>query len=147
MDMFGGGSYADMMERSALQHAEGYVAEVRNRVLLAQHFDRNIVSLPQVHIASGSIMTDVFFDNIFTDMDFHDKIKRSKMEVTQAQNALKDQTMKARARLQEAKQALAAREETLKVRRGELQQLRENAFRQVAEIGAPPAYAPPEYTE
>jgi hypothetical protein len=146
MDLFGGGGYADMMERSALQHAELLLGEARNRVLMAQRFDVAIGSLPHVRVAGGSIMTDVFFDNIFTDMAFHDKIKGSKVEVTQAEAAVREETARAAGRLQEARAVLEGREGVLRTKRGELQKLREDAFRRVAELGAPPpAYDAPPY--
>lgn len=97
-DMWGGGTMADMMERNALSGAQAYVHEVQMFLTQAKQLDSRIQDIGPMQIAQGfvamflgslircmltkmylnrSIMSDVFFDNIFTDMAFHEKIQKS----------------------------------------------------------------------
>ncbi|KAJ3494460.1 hypothetical protein NLJ89_g10802 [Agrocybe chaxingu] len=83
-DIWGGGSMADVMERNALSSARGSAAQAEMFVEQARSFSPAIRSIRRVHIAEGSLLGDVLFDNIFSDMAFHTKIKESAAEVLQA---------------------------------------------------------------
>ncbi|KAJ8127011.1 hypothetical protein O1611_g6627 [Lasiodiplodia mahajangana] len=150
LDMFGGGATADMMERNALQKAEMNVAQAQMMVVQAQHISPEVRDLPPVNIAQGNLFSDVLFDNIFSDMEFHDKIKASRAEVQRCQNALLAQLTAAKERTQILEQQSKTQSGVLKTAREELQKTRQNIFGRLAEGDvlkstpgqpeAPPAY-------
>ncbi|KAE8233664.1 hypothetical protein CF326_g1296 [Tilletia indica] len=131
MDMFGGGTFSDMMERSALQRAETASSEARILVMQAQRMTPHIGDLPIAKINHGSLMGDVFFDNIFTDMAFHDKIKESRQSVRRSDLALTQILEATKSRHADLTQQLEGREVTLESTRKALQQERERVFEQV----------------
>ncbi|OTB06739.1 hypothetical protein M426DRAFT_107104 [Hypoxylon sp. CI-4A] len=132
MDMFGGGTLSDMMERNALDKAESQTSQMISLVRQAQRMSRDVRDLPRVSIAQGNLMSDVFFDNIFTDMAFHDKIKDSRAALYQARDNLRDQLASAKSRHQQAQQQLNIHGAALKVAREELQKAREQIFERIA---------------
>lgn len=83
-DMFGGGTMASMQKRSLLERAESSIQQVRMLQQQLQHVAPHLPSLGELNIASGSIWGDVVFDNIFSDMEMHDKIKNSEAQVDKA---------------------------------------------------------------
>jgi hypothetical protein len=128
MDMWGGGTFTDMMERNALSQAEQYVMSAHMLVLQAQRLSPLVRDLPPARIAQGNLMSDVFFDNIFTDMAFHDKIKASNMEVEACARALA-QNVEALQRSQRERLAdLKDKAKRLEESRVALQKAREAAF-------------------
>ncbi|KAI4867801.1 hypothetical protein F4820DRAFT_178065 [Hypoxylon rubiginosum] len=136
MDMFGGGTFSDMMERNCLDNAENQVGQMLSLVRQAQRMSQNVQDLPTVNIAHGSLMSDVFFDNIFTDMAFHDKIKDSQAGLYRARNALLDQLALAKSRCGEAEQETNVHAAALKTAREELQKARERIFSRIANSNA-----------
>lgn len=159
MDMFGGGAMMDMMERNALSQAERMIQQARLKHANAKHASGGSISdLPRVNINHGSLFTDVFFDNIFTDMAFHDEIKRGRAEVLRCASVLKQQGERAKQRLAGFQEKLVQDEMQLTAARKALQRARELAFERVAngqtvaagpsapppvdESDAPPAYVP-----
>lgn len=157
MDMFGGGAMSDMMERNALSQAERMVQEARLMHTNAGHASPgHVADLPRVNINHGHLFSDVFFDNIFTDMAFHDEIKRGRADVVRCAAALDRQGQRAKERLQGLQQKLVQQEANLETARKALQTAREQAFERVAQgqtgasvpppaeglDEAPPAYAP-----
>ncbi|KAI2606649.1 hypothetical protein GGR54DRAFT_644031 [Hypoxylon sp. NC1633] len=150
MDMFGGGTLSDMMERNALDKAENQASQMLSLVQQAQRLSQHVHDLPTVGIAHGSLMSDVFFDNIFTDMAFHDKIKDSRSSLHRARENLHDQLVSAKSRHQEAEQEMNVNAAALKTAREELQKAREGFFKRVAdgstgEHPIPAADNPPPY--
>ncbi|KAI2784529.1 hypothetical protein F4815DRAFT_126389 [Daldinia loculata] len=131
MDMFGGGTLADMMERNALDQAEIQVGQMRSLVRQAQHASQKVQDLPAVEIAHGDLLGDVFFDNVFSDMAFHEKIKDSRASIYRAHDSLRNQLALAKSRHQEAEQELHTRTESLKRAREELQNARQAIFERV----------------
>ena len=131
MDMFGGGSMSDMMERNALHKADRLVLEARHQVAMAQREDPQIMSLRDVNINTGSLMSDVFFDNIYTDMAFHDEIKRGRAELDRARKAVDQSLGEATTRYRACEQLLREREGELESTRFALQKAREQAFEKV----------------
>ncbi|CAJ2501264.1 Uu.00g041170.m01.CDS01 [Anthostomella pinea] len=140
MDMSGGGSLTDMMERNALSQAETQVSQMMSLVSQAQRMSPHVQALPPVRIAQDSLMSDVFFDNIFTDMDFHDKIKGSKDELQRCGGALRAQLANAQARHHACEQETSAKSQALKDARLELQRARERIFERISggEVGTVP---------
>jgi len=132
LDMFGGGTITDMMERSALGRAETLLAQCRTRVAQAQRMSAGGVrDLPPVDIAKGSLMSDVLFDNIFTDMAFHDRIKQSVGELRRAADVLAREIDAAGRRHGGLERELERVAGELEEARRALQKAREVAFEQV----------------
>lgn len=136
MDMWGGGGLTDMMERDALHRAQDATDKVHMLVSQAQRISPGTQGLGPIHIAHGHL-TEIFFDNIFSDMNMHDNIKRSQaqceneaMRLRQLIAATKD---KSDYLGMEAGQAF----NRLEIARRELQQIRQATFERLAQ---PPAY-------
>lgn len=163
-DMFGGGTMASMQKRSLLERAESSIQQVRMLQQQLQHVAPHLSSLGQLNIASGSIWGDVVFDNIFSDMEMHDKIKDSEAQVDRAGHKCGDMVRESEQREKRLLGEVRSANEHLKNARIELQKAREEAFKGVLEghagvqyqayqayqppAGAPPSYdaAPPAYT-
>ncbi|KAI1086071.1 hypothetical protein F5B19DRAFT_194274 [Rostrohypoxylon terebratum] len=149
MDMFGGGTFSDFMERNALDKADKEASQMHLLVRQAQRMSQHVQSLPSVEIASGSLMSDVLFDNIFTDMAFHERIKDSRAGLERAGGCLLNQLDLAKSRQQEAEQEMHAHAAMLKASREELQKARERIFARIADGNAGeqaiPADDPPPY--
>ncbi|KAK6864588.1 hypothetical protein PG990_005975 [Apiospora arundinis] len=137
MDMFGGGTINDMMERSALHKAELATQEAQRLMHQAQRLSNGQVTrmLP-VHIAQGDILSDVVFDNIFTDMAFHDKINASRTEVQRCRLDVDCQLADARSRYRQLDQAVQEKAQGLETARTELQHAREVIFGQATAAAA-----------
>ncbi|KAK4213397.1 hypothetical protein QBC37DRAFT_172511 [Rhypophila decipiens] len=150
VDMFGGGTFNDMMERNALHKAETEVMGARMLVLQAQRFapPGTVWDLPEVNINHGNVMMDVFFDNIFTDMQFHEEIKASRARVERAARVLDEMIAKANQRVKGVGDELSRLEKKLTESREELQKVRANVFKRVAEGQAAGTDSPaPAYKE
>uniref|UniRef100_L2FMJ6 Uncharacterized protein n=1 Tax=Colletotrichum fructicola (strain Nara gc5) TaxID=1213859 RepID=L2FMJ6_COLFN len=132
MDMFGGGTMSDMMERSALQRAESATQEAKMLVMQAQRMTPYIGDLPPVNINHGNLMGDVLFDNIFTDMAFHDEIKKSRMSVERCTQALSRFLHETRDRHERLMRDGRERERRLDETREALQKERERLFEIIA---------------
>ncbi|KAL8790191.1 MAG: hypothetical protein Q9213_000722 [Squamulea squamosa] len=68
MDMFGGGTLSDMMERYTLSRAENAIEKVRTLVQQAQRLSPDIQGLGDIDVSHGYIMSGIMSDNIFIDM-------------------------------------------------------------------------------
>jgi chromosome segregation ATPase len=155
-DMFGGGTMAGIQKRNYLERAESAIQQVRMLQQQVKQVAPEIPGLGQLNIAMGSIWSDVVFDNIFTDMQMHDQVKQSIVQVDHAGNRCSEiirQREEQEKRLQGEVNSAKAK---LQQARLELQQAREEAFRRVLGGGqanasvtgvAPPAgeAPPPEY--
>ncbi|KPM41691.1 hypothetical protein AK830_g4829 [Neonectria ditissima] len=128
MDLFGGGLLADAMERSALSKADVAIREARTLASRARLDD-----LPPVGINQGHIMRDVFFDNIVTDMQFHDEIKRGQAEVATFALALQERLVTATDRLTAVEREMKEREQGLEEARRLLQVERQKVFERVSQ--------------
>ncbi|CEJ89764.1 hypothetical protein VHEMI05589 [[Torrubiella] hemipterigena] len=126
-DMFGGGMMMDMMERNHLSECQRWYSESQITVTRAQNASPMVGAMPQVYINTGNIMTDVFFDNIFTDMAFHKEIKRARGEMDRLWGALTHElaasisrrdALRGNATL--AEQAVASAREILQVERSKI---------------------------
>ncbi|KAI1208039.1 uncharacterized protein F4807DRAFT_163003 [Annulohypoxylon truncatum] len=149
MDMFGGGTFSDFMERNALDKADNEVNQVRLLVRQSQRMSQHVQNLPAIGIAGGSLLGDVLFDNIFSDMAFHERVKDSRAALERAQGFLLGQLSLAKSRHQEAEQDMNIHASTLETSRQELQKARERIFARIADSNAttraPPADDPPPY--
>ncbi|VUC32759.1 unnamed protein product [Clonostachys rosea] len=131
MDMFGFDGIADAMERSALAKADIAYRDARNFAERA-----NFDDLPAVNINHGHIMRDVVFDNIFTDMQFHEEIKRAQNEMEKFGNFIKQKLVISQDRKKDVEVKLKEAEKDLETARVNLQDERMKLFEQVAK-GAP----------
>lgn len=137
MDMFGGGRLSDMLERDALNKAQNATDKVRMLVAQAQRISPETQGLGQINIAQGHVMGDIFFDNIFSDMAMHDRIKDSQAQCQAEAQRLKQLIVATKAKSDhlgaEASQAM----DRLEYTRRDLQQFRQDTFQRLAQ---PPAY-------
>jgi hypothetical protein len=160
-DMFGGGTMASMQKRNLLERAESSIQQVRMLQQQLQQVAPHLPSLGPLNIASGNIWGDVVFDNIFSDMEMHDKIKDSEAQVDRAGHKCGDLVRESEQREQRLLTDVRVANDRLKEARIELQRARETAFKGVLEghngvqhqayqppVGAPPGYeaAPPAYS-
>lgn len=149
MDMFGGGTLSDFMERNALDKADKEASQMHLLVRQAQRMSQHVQSLPSTGIASGSLVGDVLFDNIFSDMAFHERIKDSRAALERAWGCLLNQLDSAKLRHEEAEKEMSAHAAMLKISREELQKARERIFACIADGSsceqAIPADDPPPY--
>ncbi|WVW85440.1 hypothetical protein I302_107478 [Kwoniella bestiolae CBS 10118] len=132
-DMWGGGTMSDMMERNELSSADRQWASVQMLTQQAKHLSGYVRDLPAVKVAMGNIMSDVFFDNIFTDMAFHEKIKQSQYEMNVAADVVERNRQENEIRLNGLGGELRGKEDRLERTRRELQELRSEIFRKVGE--------------
>lgn len=74
IDMLGGGTLTDMMERDALSRAQTATDKAKMLVSQAQRLSPDVQSLGDTNIPHGHVMSDIMFDNIFSDRAQHDRI-------------------------------------------------------------------------
>ncbi|TEB33771.1 hypothetical protein FA13DRAFT_111992 [Coprinellus micaceus] len=140
-DMWGGGTMADMMERNALTNATAQASQAESFAEQAHRVNPVVQPVGRVQIAQGSLMSDVFFDNIFTDMAFHDKIKRSAAQVLLSLNRLKQERDAALQRADVAGRNISQAHQRLEDKRKELFYLRKALFESIASTATrPPSY-------
>lgn len=73
----------DYLERSALMNAQVLSTQAVTHLSTAKQHCPDVEVPHAFQTPSGSVMTDVFFDNIIFDAMFHNKIKKSKRELEQ----------------------------------------------------------------
>jgi len=154
-DIMGGGTFADMMERDALSQASVGISEALRHMDEARRLQPSITHLREVHVDMGHLVSDVMFDNIFSDMAQHDRIKASNNQLLEAMAQLKEQIALQTQRAQSAKLALNQGKSSMEEARKELQNIRAEAFERLAGggqfnggsgdgVAAPPPYVPME---
>ncbi|USP80412.1 hypothetical protein yc1106_07686 [Curvularia clavata] len=132
-DMFGGGTMASMQKRNYLERAESSIQQVRMLQEQLRHLAPEIRDLGLLQIHMGSIWSDVVFDNIFTDMQMHDRIKDSIEQVDAAGHKTGEIIRRREEELKGVWAEVSRVEKELRDRRVELQRAREGAFRKVLE--------------
>jgi len=151
-DMFGGGTMASMQKRNFLERAESAIQQVRMLQDQVKQVAPEIPALGQLNIAMGSIWSDVVFDNIFTDMQMHDQVKQSIVQVDRAGNRCSDIIRQREQQEKSLQGEVAQAQSKLQHARQVLQWARESAFRSISGAsgmaGAGPGgeAPPPEYT-
>ena len=98
MDMFGGGTLSHMMERGALSCAANAVDKIKMLVSQTQRCSPNVGTLGPMDIAQGKFISDVLFDNVFSDMATHDEIEQSQAQCEQEAGNLSVLVIQARGR-------------------------------------------------
>ncbi|KAG9599821.1 hypothetical protein KCU77_g3563, partial [Aureobasidium melanogenum] len=139
-DMWGGGTFTDMMERDALSRAQVGVSESLRHMDEARRCQPAIPPLSEINIDNGHFISDVLFDNIFTDMAQHDRIKNSAMQLHKALQQCKEILEKQKRTYHEAAAQSTQATEALNSSRFELQRIRAEAFERFAGQGAPPPF-------
>lgn len=138
-DMFSKGVMADMAERNALGRAESEASQVKSLVSQAARvYPEGVQNIPHFDIAQGHLMSDMMFDNVFTDLAFHDKIKQSQEQVLQAQQNVESQFDNLNQHLASQKQELDTAQNALTTARKQLQDMRTQIFSQVSGKQPPP---------
>jgi hypothetical protein len=155
-DMMGGGTFADMMERDELSKAAVAISESLRHMDEARRLQPAITHLREIHVDMGHMVSDVMFDNIFSDMAQHDRIHATNGQVVEAIAQLKEQITMQLERAKSAKLALSQARASMEEARKELQNIRAEAFERVAGggigggstdgVAAPPPYAAMEGT-
>ncbi|KAH8824052.1 hypothetical protein DL96DRAFT_1616215 [Flagelloscypha sp. PMI_526] len=148
-DMFGGGGIADMMERSSLSEAQGYAHQATMFVQQAHNACQlvNPKAIDGLYIAEGSVIGDIIFDNIYSDMKFHEKIQDSRDSADQVLRNLTSERQASSRRLNTVKNYLNNAEEELKKRRESLDTFRRGVFESIdggSAGGSRVMYQPPE---
>jgi GTP cyclohydrolase III len=108
----------------------------------AQHIQPAINTLGNVEIDNGHFISDVMFDNLFTDLAQHDRIKKSNSQIDTAYKNLLAELKVQSGRSDAARRTAANAAEALEQARKDLQDTRAQAFESYAAGGlaAPPAY-------
>ncbi|CAK9781279.1 hypothetical protein CC85DRAFT_286082 [Cutaneotrichosporon oleaginosum] len=141
-DMFGGGTMSDMMERSELANAQRAADQARMMVMQAQTLQPAIRGFGPINMPQGNLMSDVFFDNIFTDYAFHQKIKAAAVQLQRAFLQLQDVTRQSQGHLEGLLRDGRDRAHTLEGARNTLELTRRQIMERAGGV-APPTYAPP----
>lgn len=147
IDMWGRShGMADMLERSALGSAQTLASQAEMLCRQAQNASPFVRPIGRVAIAQGSLMSDVFFDNIFTDMAFHQKIAASAADLDHAYSRLKTERIAVQQRADNAGAQLLETSQTLEQARIALDSFRRKTFERIFREGAEPSSdQPPSY--
>lgn len=140
-DMLGfGGVFADMKERNSLSLAQSNADQVQMLVDMARRAQPLVEPIGHMEIAQGNFMSDVLFDNIFTDMNFHSKIQAAELSLRKAHDNLLRQGEAAMSRSDDLKIQARDAEGVLQQARKDLDRVRQEVFRRVnaGEFTQPP---------
>jgi uncharacterized coiled-coil protein SlyX len=141
-----GGSFADMQKHSMLTKAQGNVSHVEFLMDQARNLQPAIQSIGKLDVAEMHFMTDVVFDNIFSDLSARDRINASMSAVYKAKKSLAQQLHAADQRLKTFEWECSQAHEAFNGKREELQKFRARAIETMAN-SAPNQELPPGYTE
>ncbi|KAI5367960.1 hypothetical protein Slin15195_G030940 [Septoria linicola] len=128
----GGGGFTDMMERDALAQSQNAIHATQRHMDEARRVQPQLRPLTEISIDQGHLFSDVLFDNIFTDMAQHERIKNSDMQLAAAARDLHGQIGEQRGRCQGADANLKQAGADLEAARKELQRVRGEAFERLA---------------
>lgn len=128
VDKIGGGGLWDFMERRTLDKTDEAVNEVHRLLAQAHQLSPDVQPLGQVEIADGSFMSDVLFDNIFMDHNFHQRIKQSRDELAEAAKTLQANKERSDKRIEGMQADLSKAWQRLQDERQKLQKIREDIF-------------------
>ncbi|PMD29390.1 hypothetical protein L207DRAFT_520911 [Hyaloscypha variabilis F] len=142
----GGGAFTEMAENNSLVSCESHVRQVEMLIMQAQRIQPAVRNLGDMRVAQMNFMTNVVFDNIFSDLDLRDRIKQSQAQLKMAQANLTAELQAARDRTNVAQAEVDEAKSVVDQKRLELQQVRSAAFErlasehEIADRGAPPPY-------
>ncbi|KAF2679843.1 hypothetical protein K458DRAFT_445544 [Lentithecium fluviatile CBS 122367] len=130
MDLFHGEPEAVTQKRNGLERAESSISQVRMLQQQLQQIAPQLYLGP-MNITSGGMWGDVVFDNVFSDMDFRDKIKASEAQIGRAWERCAELESEQEGRRRELVMELKQADARIGEARVELQKAREDAFRRV----------------
>ncbi|KAE9367271.1 hypothetical protein N431DRAFT_429938 [Stipitochalara longipes BDJ] len=141
-----GGVWTEMSENNSLVSCEQHVRQVEMLIMQAQRIQPAVRNISDMRVAQMNFMTNVVFDNIFSDLELRDRIKQSQSQLKMAQADLTAELQAARERTKVVQAEVNEAKAVLDQKRLELQQIRSVAFerlaseREMADLGAPPPY-------
>ncbi|TVY82121.1 hypothetical protein LSUE1_G004146 [Lachnellula suecica] len=136
MDAWGvGGSFADMAKSSALGKAQSHVSQVEMLMNQAMRIQPAVRSIGAMNIPEMRFMTDMVFDNIFSDLNAKDRIHDSQRLLELAKRKLVEELHAADERLRGIQGDLNAAQAELDGKRADLQQIRAAAFEAISNDG------------
>ncbi|CZR66408.1 uncharacterized protein PAC_16309 [Phialocephala subalpina] len=153
MDAWGvGGTFTEMAENNALSRCQQHVSQTEMLISQAQRVQPAIRHIGDMRIAQMDFLSNVVFDNIFSNMAMRDRISDSMRQLTLAQANLQKEVAAEDVRVRDAQTEVDRAKSVLDTKREELQRVRAAAFERLAngeEVGEarPPQYAvePPSY--
>lgn len=125
-DIMGRGMFNDIQKHDALDQAFRAISMAQTLVKRA-----GLEGAPRVNIDTGGLMSDIFFDNIFTDLARNEEIKRGENEVIQFRLYIVRERGKAINVQGVASAMLREAEVELEKARNELQLERQSVFERV----------------
>ncbi|KAK1216742.1 hypothetical protein PQX77_020629 [Marasmius sp. AFHP31] len=152
-DVYGGGTMADMMERSALGNAAIAGSRAQMLVNQAQQTSPDVRNVGPIRVYEISMFGDVFFDNIFSDIAAHNKMEANRNELMQHHDRIIHELRAATSRCERIGPDLIEASEVLSQCRRDLDQFRRETFQRVSGMGGaegeeagapPPQYFPRE---
>lgn len=146
MDVWGvGGSFAEMAEHSALSQCQQHVSQTEQLVAQAQRVQPAVKSIGDMRIAQMNFMSNVVFDNIFSDLNMRDRIRDSIRQLKAARIGLQRELSASDRRRDDIQRDLDGLKADLDTTRVELQDCRKAAFERFANLPqyseAPPGYS------
>ncbi|KAF9464289.1 hypothetical protein BDZ94DRAFT_1256766 [Collybia nuda] len=144
--MWVGGDNSTRKKRKALSAAQTLARQVETLCLRAQTVSPLVQPIGPLYIAQRSYISDMFFDNIFSSITFHGKIKNSIADLARLHTRLKVQKDAATHRADVANSQLIAESRSLGEYRKALYDLRHETFQRIVSgRGIIPAERPPSY--
>lgn len=147
-----GGTFTAMAENNALSRCQQHVSQTEMLISQAQRDQPAIRHIGDMKIAQMDFLSNVVFDNIFSDMAMRSRIMDSMRQLTLAQASLQKEIAAQNVRVRDAQAEVNQAKTVLDGKREELQRVRATAFQRLANgeevSGArPPQYAiePPAY--
>lgn len=149
LDAWGvGGTWVQMSEQSSLSMCQQHVSQTEMLISQAIRLQPAIQPLGNMQVAQMNFMSDILFDNIFSDLDMRNRIISSMAQIRQAHSRLKqqiglqDERIKdIQAEVRKAKVVLArGREELQEIRREALERLATDTVEFEPPEGPPPSY-------
>ncbi|OBT53645.1 hypothetical protein VE04_07320 [Pseudogymnoascus sp. 24MN13] len=148
MDAFGFDStFMDIAEANALSRVRQNVSQAEMLVTQARTMDPLIGNIGAVVHAQSHFMSEVLFDNVFSDTKKYNEIKRSQESILKAKNSLQTMIEASTGRLEVAVVESMKARQSLEEKRLQLQQIRAEAYQKAArgelvpvQQGSPPGY-------
>jgi len=144
MDMWGfAEGYSEMAEYTSLNNTEQHVSQVRMLISQAQMIQPETSDIGDINIAQMNFMSNVVFDNIFSDMNLRDRMQNSEAQLSRAEQNLHVELRAADERCERMQLETNQASVLLDQKRKELHSVRMAAFERIAHEmgqGAPPAY-------
>lgn len=149
MDAFGFDStFMDIAEANALSRVRQNVGQAEMLVSQARTMEPLIGNIGEVVHAQQHFMSEVLFDNVFSDTKKYNEIKRSQESILKAKNSLENMIKATNERLEVAVAETMKARQALEEKRLQLQQIRAEAYQKAArgelvpavQSGPPPNY-------